>query len=498
MTKTALQRGSALALLFAVSFGPSGHAADSSQAELAAQIQALQAQVEALKARLDAHERAQSEARAQAAEVQTQAQAVEARAAAAEGQLKAVEAKIAASEAKIAALPPPPAYTVAFDGAPRISAGGSSVKIRGRLILDGTWQTIDRPGGGVLDSRVSQVRGRQAFLGIEGNIGPNWFYKVEGGAVNGGGWNWDDAYLEYRHDARNAVVIGAQKTVGLENLTSQRFVSFIDRGPMDTLIDATYHLGLAYWRTGRNYSLNAAVTGHTLNSPDVVPAAGSSGQHERLTANARATFAPVNDADTTVHLGGWVRYRKRGDDGMFAYTGGYNSPYKVQTLLATGPVGDHDRTFGLEGALVHKSLSLQGEWATTAVSRGATAAIGETADLNAGYAFVSFFPTGERRAYNVRGEFGRTRVLKPLSKNGFGAVELLARYDFADFTGAKTPAGAPLLNGGTYDALTLGATWYPTNYVKFLANWTRGEFDNVGTANDADVDLFQVRGQIDW
>ena len=478
--------GSAIGAIGALALATAAQAAPSND-ELAAMVRQLQAQVQSLQARLDAQERLQ--VRGQAAAEVAQATAV-----ATQAQLESAQSKIAASEAKLAALPPPPAYTVAWDGAPRISGSGNSFKIRGRLLLDATRQNLDRPGT-LNDVAVAQVRGRQAFIGVEGNIGPNWFYKLEGGAVNGGAVAWDDAYIEYRHDARNSVIIGNQKFVGLENLTSTRFTSFMDRGPMDSLIDATYHLGVYYWHVGSNYSVNAGVTGHTLNNPDVVTGPGSSGQHERLTASARATVAPINDDHTTVHLGAWTRYRKRGDDGAFTYTAGYNSPLRVASPVTTGGVGDHDLSLGLEGAWLHDSLSLQGEFASTAVDRGAAA---PNFDLRAGYAFLSWFPTGEKRNYALRGEFGRTRVLHPLSGEGWGALELLARYDFADFTAADSPAGVRLPNAGVYNAVTLGANWYPIGYVRFMANYTRGKYDNVGVLNDTDVDLFQLRGQIDW
>jgi phosphate-selective porin OprO/OprP len=487
--KPALMRGAALGVLIALAAGAGAQAQTAmSNAELAAQIRQMQAQLAAMQARLDAQERSQAAAQAQVA-------AAEAEAAAARAELETARLAAAAPPpAPVPAAPAPqPSYTVAFDGGPRISGGGSSVKIRGRLLLDAVWQHIDRPGG-VGGARVSQIRGRQAFLGVEGAIGPNWFYKVEGGAVNGGAWSWDDASIEYRHDPRNSVIVGNQKAVGLETFTSTRTTSFLDRGPMDAMIDGGFHLGAYYWRTGTNYSFNAGVFGHTLNSPDVAPAAGSSGYHERVSASARATFAPVNTATTTVHLGAWGRLRKRGDDTALVYTAAYNSPLRVQSPVTTGAVGDHDLTLGLEGAWVRNNLSLQGEVTNIRVARAA----GEPFDLRAGYAFVSFFPTGERRAYGVRGEFGRTRVLNPLSDKGFGALELLARYDFADFTDAAGPAGTPLAAAGTYRAVTLGANWYPISYVRFMANYTRGKYDNLGLANDADVDLFQLRGQVDW
>jgi phosphate-selective porin OprO/OprP len=484
IVKTHLLHGVAAGAVLCLGLSGAAHAqATPSTAELAAQIRQMQAQLAVMQAQLEAQERAQ-ERLATAAQGQVQA---------AQAEAATVRTELQAAQRTIATIPAPPAYTIVFDGGPRITAGANSVKIRGRLLLDAIRQDIDRPGTAA-DSRVSQIRGRQAFLGVEGNMGPNWFYKLEGGAVNGGGWAWDDAVVEYRRGP-NAVIVGNQKSVGMENITSTRTTSFLDRGPMDSLIDAGFLLGAYYWRTGSNYSFNIGASGQSLNSPDITPAAGSSGQNERIAFSARATVAPVKTDDTVVHLGAWSRYRKRGDDTAFVYAAGYNSPLKVQTPVSTGAFGDHDTALGVEAALVHRSLSLQGEFVNV---RTDPVGAGPAADLRAGYAFVSFFPTGEKRAYNVRGEFGRTRVLNPLSDKGFGALELLARYDFADLTDAQSPLGARLANAGTYKAVTLGANWYPIAYVRFMANYTRGQYDNLGAANDADVDLFQLRGQIDW
>lgn len=487
-TRSALLRGAALGAMLAASLGAAAQAQTAvSNADLAAQIRQMQAQLAAMQAQLDAQEGAQAAA-------QAQVQAAQAQVAQTRTELVAAQTQAAAAQAKVAALPPPPSYSINFDGgSARITSGGSSVKIRGRLILDAVWQDIDRPG--VLnDAKASQVRGRQAFIGVEGNIGPNWFYKMEGGAVNGGAWGWDDASIEYRHDARNAVIIGNQKVFSLEGMTATRSTSFLDRGPMDAVIDGNFQLGVAYWRTGANYSFNAGVFGHGLNFADVTPAAGSSGFHERLAVSSRATWAPVNTADTTVHLGVWGRYRKRGDDGPLAYVAGYNSSLKVQNPVTTGAVGDHDFTASLEGAWVHDNLSLQTELSNVRVDPG----LAPSFDIRGGYVFGSVFLTGERRTYSVRGAFDRPKVLHPLSKDGLGALELLARYDFVDMTDAVTAAGLAIPTAGTYKAATLGATWYPINFVHFMANYTRGKYQNVGLANDAKVNLFQLRANIDW
>jgi phosphate-selective porin OprO/OprP len=62
--------------------------------------------------------------------------------------------------------------------------------------------------------------------------------------------------------------------------------------------------------------------------------------------------------------------------------------------------------------------------------------------------------------------------------------------------------------GGEYQAITLGATWYPFPYVRFLANYSVAENDNplivnpltgvASTNRDVDVDTLQFRAQFDF
>jgi phosphate-selective porin OprO and OprP len=106
-----------------------------------------------------------------------------------------------------------------------------------------------------------------------------------------------------------------------------------------------------------------------------------------------------------------------------------------------------------------------------------------------------------------------------VTAGGFGAVELGVRYDVVDLSELKTvrrfTSGlltedivTPVDRGGEYQAWTVGATWYPFPYVRFMANYTMAENDNPQWANpftdvlsadrDVDVDTLQFRAQFDF
>ena len=54
--------------------------------------------------------------------------------------------------------------------------------------------------------------------------------------------------------------------------------------------------------------------------------------------------------------------------------------------------------------------------------------------------------------------------------DGYGAVELVGRYDQADFSDSPT--------GGEGDTWLLGVNWYPTNNTRVSAHWSAWSVEN--------------------
>lgn len=396
---------------------------------------------------------------------------------------------------------------VGWKGAPEFTNDDAQFKVRGRILLDYVNEDIDRAVG--VDSETSNLRGRQAFLGVEGRINSMFAYKAEGGAVNGGAWAWDDVVLEFKPNDFTSIMVGNIKVVSLENMTSTRFTSFMDRGPYGDLTDASYTLGVVGRLNGQNWTLTAGVNGASLNDADVTgPAAGTgkTDANERLQFAARGTWAPIDTDTDKLHLGLWARYRNSNSEG-FVYQVRPNTNYGSR-FVTTGSqaYGDTDTTIGGEFAFIHGPFSVQAEYADISVEGiiedgGLTPLANRRADadFSTGYIFASWFPTGEMRQYDPKkGEFGRQKVLNPITAGGTGALELLVRYEFADISDAANSAGVALSQGGEYTSWTAGATYYPFSYVRLMANYTQGEADNPGIAQDVDVNVFQMRAQIDF
>ncbi len=392
---------------------------------------------------------------------------------------------------------------IAWAGAPRFTNDDVQFKVRGRILIDAVFQNVDREAPGA-DFSTRNLRGRQVFLGVEGNLNSQWAYKAEGGWVNGGTPSWDDVVIEYKPQETTSILIGNIKAAGLENLTSTRFISFMDRGPYGDIGPDSYLVSVVGKHWGPNWAVTGAVQGNSINSADVNN--GLADSEERISYTARATFAPILTDFTKVHLGVSARLRERGSEGGFNFAARPVTNFGTSgQYLQSGAVGDKDTMIAAEAAVVYRNFSAQAEYADIKIDRLKTATLtGGDPDIRVGYAFVSWWPTGEMRNYNpVNGEFGRPKILNPTSGGGWGGVELLARYDYADLTdvystatstAARTAAGL----AGQYDSWTLGANYYPTGYVRFQANYTKAQIDNPAVGQDFDISQFQMRAQLDF
>lgn len=409
----------------------------------------------------------------------------------------------------------------AWKGAPQFTNEGVAFKVRGRILLDAVWQDVDNETAADFSTR--SFRGRQVFLGVEGQLNSYFAYKAEGGAVNGGAWAWDDVVIEYKPNDTTSVMFGNIKAAGLENLTSTRFTTFMDRGPYGDMGPDSYLVSAVVKMNGMNWTATGAIQGDSLNNPDVTAAVTNAPDvEERIGGTARFSFAPILTDTNKVHLAVWGRYRDHGSEAAFNYQVRPNTNFGNR-YINTGAIADTDTTWGVEGAWVFNNFSVQGEYSNIAVDRfvgPGSASMGGDPDLQVGYAFVSFWPTGEMRNYDAtKGEFGRPKILNPVTAGGWGGVELALRYDYVDTTeaydtalgtsNATTNAARALSqDAGKYEGWTVGVNYYPTPYVRFQANYTAAKQERpsvttlpgpvIGAGRDVDVNTFQLRAQLDF
>jgi phosphate-selective porin OprO/OprP len=130
-----------------------------------------------------------------------------------------------------------------------------------------------------------------------------------------------------------------------------------------------------------------------------------------------------------------------------------------------------------------------------------------------GYAEVGYFITGETRGYKA-GRFDRTKVLHPFNDGGWGAFQINGRVDYLDLSdrvaGTTSLASADYVNGGRQTAYQLSAIWNPTDYVRFIAQYSHinvkgGPRNGVSdettkpiNERQFDSDVFTMRAQLDF
>lgn len=375
--------------------------------------------------------------------------------------------------------------TTSWKGAPQFANDSFTFKVRGRAYIDAVNQEVDREAGADYSSQVTRTR--TVRLGVEGTWNQNWAYKAEVQVV-GGSAAWEDLILEYRPNDNASIMVGNYKTLSLENVTSSRYTTFMERGAYNDVLGVGRVMTVAAKVNGENWTALAAVSGDSINSAD--PAVvGNDGGSEQASIQGRVTWAPIVTDQNTLHLGLWARKRDRGDQAGFSYGVRNNTNYGSQ-FTTSGAIGDGDTQVAVEAAWLAGPFSLQGEFANIEIDR--TNGLEQSA--TAYYVAASWFVTGEKRNLEVKkGEFGRTKILSPMTAGGPGAIELGIRYDntdLSDITGVAT--------AGEYTAWTAGATWYPFPYVRFMANYSKSQNDNPAVGSDVDVDTLQFRAQFDF
>jgi len=247
--------------------------------------------------------------------------------------------------------------------------------------------------------------------------------------------------------------------LGLEELMTSRYQTFVERAYPMMAFETDRHLGLQYSRWGNRWNLRSAIFGQTMDAVKNKPMDETGNG-----AAARLVYTPIQNSKAIIHTGLALAYQKP-DDGSDAMEFQSEAETKLgdAEILSTGTVFDVNYALktGLEGVVVYKNLSLQGEYIQTNLQRMNGA---ENAVLSGGYAFMSWIITGEMRPWvKEEGEFGQ---IIPKS-NTLGAWEVAARYSHLNLSDDK--AG---ITGGKANNFTLGLNWHANPNIRFMLNYT--------------------------
>lgn len=368
-------------------------------------------------------------------------------------------------------------FKVDWKGAPEFSSadGNFKFKVRGRLFTD--WATASDNSGKVLDA----TEFRAARLGIEGVVMKDVKYKFELDFA-GNETNITDATIEWALKPVS-VVVGQFKTPNsLEEQTSARFTTFLERGSFTDAFSLGRQIGIAAKFSQDNITFTGGVFQGDAN--------GGSGTIQGRSYAARASFAPqISNGDGFIHIGGSVLHRENDNGDLTNRYRQRPHHHLANRYVNTDQIAsESDTFFGVELAGVLGPLSTQAEWGWL---KSSAPTGGMDAKFNGGYIDVSYILTGESRGYK-NGAFDRIKVANPVYQGGSGTWQIAARYDVIDLTDT-----AAAVFGGKQTSYIFGVNWHLNNYTRVVMNYSKSDVD--GGINDGEsIDTFGLRFAADW
>jgi phosphate-selective porin OprO/OprP len=430
---------------------------------------------------------------------------------------------------------------------------GWSFKPRGRIQYDAGW--VSTPDNIVNRNLGFNTRARRIRLGAEGTIPGGFGYKFEMDFANSS-VGFGDVILTYQGKGNpwNLAIGNMETNNGLEQQTSSRFTSFIERAAFDDAFINTRRIGIngGFVNKAGDLRFNAGLfAAHSIDG---------SFDNEGWIAAARGVYSPLMGS-TQLHFGANFQHRKfqANNNGGTSSSSGAPSTnqlarYRARPFSQTTDVrfvdtgnfaAKSDNIIGLEFAAIHKSLHVAAEGQylkTDAYGAGDTLDFSDSATLNlfpgnlastlvpsgnpsfwGGYVEAGYYFTGETRGYK-NGTFDRTKVLKPFSKGGWGALQLNGRVDYLDLasnklkngftnnflTGANA-ASVGLGRGGKQLGFLASLIWIPEDYMRFLLQYSHADITGgpfAATVNPTSskpidersygVDVIMTRAQIDF
>ena len=290
--------------------------------------------------------------------------------------------------------------------------------------------------------------------------------------------------------------------VGLETMTSSKYITFMERYAGNKVFNAERNVGLQVFNSNCDNSVGLQYGVYFPRRFDDVDEVS----HETINDNqgidfhARLFASPYycGEGRHAVHIGAAAWYSQPEEDHVrFRIRPGTHEGNRI--INATDFNGDADEFFvvNLEGAVVWGPLSVQ----TELFYNHLTLEGQPDQDIYGAYAFVSYFLTGENRVYDrYIGDFGR---VKPHTNFwavptccdcccvGSGAWELAARWQYYD--------NSDDANGfaGEANAVTLGVNWYLNPYTRVMFNYEHWDAD-YNNGQNGTVDWMGTRVQWDF
>ena len=405
--------------------------------------------------------------------------------------------------------------TVAFKNGFKINSGDgkSNFSVNGRIQAD--YRYFDAPaaasGGALNPNGADTFDLRRTYLGAKGTFRNwiNWEATLDG--VNGAAllkYYW----LETAFSEKIKVRFGQFKMpMGLEQLTSSRFIDFTERDWVASFAPAVNKGIMVHGvpMPGLSYAMSVSNGGLLADTGAAAIETGSGNDGKSYNARVTANIAEFmgNSKESILHLGG--AYGR--DDSLpnIAANGlTFRSNARGSTFFSnqTAMVNPDITRFGLEAIASFGPVKFQTEYANMEIEHVTQATgVKNKPDLDAYYVGASWMITGEKYAASykngVMDRMSPNNDYTGLGSSGFGAWELGARYSNLDATDIAVVAGNFTNKADSYSA---GIKWIVDPNTRFMLNYINTNYkNNIGlniggvTAHDRESAI-NFRAQFDF
>ncbi|MFN7038354.1 MAG: OprO/OprP family phosphate-selective porin [Alphaproteobacteria bacterium] len=300
---------------------------------------------------------------------------------------------------------------------------------------------------------------KNARLGVNGIINNDWFYLLENNFA-GNRSKIVNAIISYNGFKPFSISAGQfYEKFGFDNMISPKNTTFMESAFV-SIFAPSKRLGIGLNTYGQNWTANLGINSNS-QAYNI-----SNNNDEFKTISSKVTFAPLNDNNKVIHLGASGIFGKpKRSDSVYKIVAGTESSIS-SSLIDSGQIKNikNIKIAGIEGMAQYNSFSLQAEYAFNDL----TGKISSIKNHKAAYIQAAWILTGESRQYDLAGSnFGGVSPLRPLNINegGLGAWEIATRYNYLDLGKNNSNFGGKLGNIG------FALNWYPNDYIKFMSNY---------------------------
>ncbi|MHC4404943.1 MAG: OprO/OprP family phosphate-selective porin [Planctomycetota bacterium] len=388
------------------------------------------------------------------------------------------------------------------------AAGKPSVKVGGRIFADWYGYSQDAASVGQITDQDNGFRFDTVRMFVAGSAFHVMDYKVQfdfagtqkddaGKTLQAG--TFKDVFIAFKElPVLGHVKIGHYKEpFSLDQLTSSRFITFMERSLADTF-SPKRNVGIMAYDHTESENMTWAIGAFISEVGDEPPIFKNDSGGTAVTT--RYTYLPWYDEATNgrglLHLGAAYSFRDIADG-----TAKFETKPEADLgdiLLGTGDITSVSdvQLLGLEAAFVYGPFRIQSEYFKGFVNRTGFA----DPEFDGAYGQVSYFLTGEQRKYKRSAgsfsdrvvpfeNFFRVRDCDGCVQTGKGAWELAYRVSYLDLNSAVITAG----NATNH---TFGVNWYLNPYARLMFNYVNSDLREGGATGN--MDIFETRAQIDF